>query len=144
VQVMQTPDSVASHLHIPIIRLQQHAIIPFIITQHEHMPPAIIVQRFCTIPAETLSSHTQVIFIPPAHLAIVIVHRGTITMFVPAGVVDGAPIIPAVPAIPIPGIAIPTRSFIIAVDIVSPPRCHILSSRHPARHRHILPSRAPA
>jgi hypothetical protein len=29
VQVMQQPSSVASHLHIPIVRLQQHIIMPF-------------------------------------------------------------------------------------------------------------------
>ena len=34
VQVTQTPISVASHLHMPIIRLQQQAIMPFIIMQH--------------------------------------------------------------------------------------------------------------
>jgi hypothetical protein len=28
VQLMQTPNSVASHLHMPIIRLQQQAILP--------------------------------------------------------------------------------------------------------------------
>jgi len=46
VQVTQTPLSVASHLQIPIKRLQQQAIIPFIIMQQEHIPPAVIVQRF--------------------------------------------------------------------------------------------------
>ena len=47
VQVMQTPSSVISHLHMPIVRLQQQTIMPFIIMQQLHMPPAIIVQRFC-------------------------------------------------------------------------------------------------
>ena len=46
VQVIVQPFSVISHLHMPIIRLQQQAIIPFIIMQQLHMPPAIIVQRF--------------------------------------------------------------------------------------------------
>lgn len=46
VQVMQTPMSIASHLHMPIIRLQQQATMPFIIMQQLHMLPAVIVQRF--------------------------------------------------------------------------------------------------
>ena len=59
VQVTVTPISVGSHLHIPIMRLQQQAIIPFIIMQHEHIPPAIIMHRFCNMPAATESSHVQ-------------------------------------------------------------------------------------
>jgi hypothetical protein len=46
VQVMHTPLSVISHLHMPIMRLQQQTIMPFIITQQLHMPPASIVHRF--------------------------------------------------------------------------------------------------
>jgi hypothetical protein len=46
VQVMQTPSAVASNLHIPIVRLQQQTIIPFIMQQQLHKPPAIMVQRF--------------------------------------------------------------------------------------------------
>ncbi len=117
VQVMQTPMSVASHLHMPIMRLQQQAIIPFIIMQQEHIPPAIMVQRFCSMPAETLSSQVQVIFIPPAHFSKVMVQRGTIIMFMPAGAAAG-PIIPPAPGIPMPGIPIPVRSVIIAVIVV--------------------------
>jgi hypothetical protein len=117
VQVMQTPMSVASHLHMPIIRLQQQAIIPFIIMQQEHIPPAFMVHRFWSIPAATLSSQTQVIFMPPAHFSKVMVHRGTIIMFMPmpAGDVAGAPIIPAAPAMPMPAMPIPGRSVIIPV-----------------------------
>ena len=33
VQVMRTPISVASHLHMAIVRLQQQAVIPFIMQQ---------------------------------------------------------------------------------------------------------------
>jgi hypothetical protein len=46
VHVMQTPSSVISHLHIPIIMLQQQTIMPFIIMQQLHIPPAIMLQRF--------------------------------------------------------------------------------------------------
>ena len=46
VQVMHAPSSVISHLHMPIVMLQQQTIMPFIITQQLHIPPAIMVQRF--------------------------------------------------------------------------------------------------
>jgi hypothetical protein len=128
VQVMQTPMSVASHLHMPIMRLQQQAIIPFIIMQQEHIPPAFMVQRFWSIPAATLSSQVQVIFIPPAHFSKVMVHRGTIIMFMPmpAGDVAGAPIMPAGPPMPMVAMPIPVRSVIIPViwlslPVVAPP-----------------------
>jgi hypothetical protein len=114
VQVTQTPMSVASHLHMPIVKLQQQTIIPFIIMQQLHIPPAIIVQRFCSIPAEALSSQTQVIFIPPLHFSNVILHRGTIVMFVAEGVVAAGPVIP------MPGIPITGRSVIMALIIVHP------------------------
>jgi hypothetical protein len=53
VQVMRTPSAVGSHLHMPMVMLQQQTIMPFIIAQQEHMPPAIMAQRFCSMPAET-------------------------------------------------------------------------------------------
>ena len=46
VQVMQTPSLVISHLHIPVVRLQQHTIVPFIMQQQLHLQLPIIVQRF--------------------------------------------------------------------------------------------------
>jgi hypothetical protein len=89
------------------------------VQQQLSMPPAIIVQRFCTIAAETLSSHEHVIFIPPGHLANVMVQRGTIIMLMPGAAGAWVPIIPVVPGIPvigIPGIAV-VRSIIFAVAI---------------------------
>jgi hypothetical protein len=59
VHVMQQPSAVISHLHMPMTRLQQQTIMPFIIMQQLHMPPASILQRFCIIAAVTLSSQTQ-------------------------------------------------------------------------------------
>jgi hypothetical protein len=114
VQVMQTPFSVVSHLHMPMIRLQQQAIIPFIIMQQLHMPPAIIVQRFCSMPADIASSQVQVIFIPPGHFSIFIVQRGTIIMFVTPGAMVGVPMAPAF-GVPMPVMPIPLRSIIIAL-----------------------------
>jgi hypothetical protein len=100
VQVMQTPMSVASHLHMPIVMLQQQTIMPFIIMQQLHIPPAIMVHRFWSMPAETLSSQTQVTFIPPVHFSKVILQRGTIIMFEAAGVAAAGPGIP-MPVMPI-------------------------------------------
>jgi hypothetical protein len=117
VQVMQTPISVGSHLHMPITRLQQQAIIPFIIMPQLHMPPAIIVQRFWSMPAETVSSQTMVIFMPPAHFSKVILQRGTIAMFMPGADAPAVPIIPDGDAMPMPDI-IPIRSVIIPVIVL--------------------------
>ena len=118
VQVMQTPSSVISHLHMPIVMLQQQTIMPFIIMQQLHIPPAIMVQRFCSIVAVILSSQQQVIFMPPLHLAIVILQRGTIIHCGAAGIV-AVPLIalePMVP-IPIPGMPMPARSIIMVLII---------------------------
>jgi hypothetical protein len=46
VQVRTTPSLLFSHLHMPMVRLQQQTIIPFIIMQQEHIPLAIIMHRF--------------------------------------------------------------------------------------------------
>ena len=119
VHVMQTPSSVGSHLQSPMVMLNPQTIIPFIMQQQLHRPPAIMVQRFWSMPAETLSSQAQTIFMPPLHFSKVIVQRGTIIMFVPAGAVAGVPIIPPAPAMVTPGMPIPGRSIIIAVVILS-------------------------
>jgi hypothetical protein len=114
VQVTQTPSSVGSHLHMAMVRLQQQTIIPFIMQQQLHSPPGIMLQRFWSIVAETLSSHEQVIFIPPAHFLNVIVQRGTITTFIPFGVVAGAPNMPLGFDTGILDIPRPARSIMIA------------------------------
>jgi hypothetical protein len=131
VQVMQTPSSVGSHLHIPIIRLQVQTATPFIIMQQEHIPPASMVHRFWSMPAETLSSHEQVIFMPPLHFSIVIVQRGTIIMFVPPGSVAGVPNMPAPkPAGFIPATPIAVRSIIIELAMTThPPWCLVGSNK---------------
>ena len=78
VQVMVQPLSVGSQVHSPIVRLQQQAIMPFIMQQQEHMPPWSIMHRFCIMLHAMASSHEQVIFIPPVLFSIFIVQRGTI------------------------------------------------------------------
>jgi hypothetical protein len=114
VQVREIPSSVGSHLHIAMVRLQQQTIMPFIMQQQLHSPPGIMLQRFCSMLAETLSSHEQTTFIPPAHFLNVIVQRGTITTFIPFGVVVGAPITPLGFDTGILDIPKPARSIMIA------------------------------
>lgn len=109
VQVRQTPSLVISHLHIPMTRLQQHAIMPFIMTQQLHMPPAIMVHMFWTMLHAILSSHEQVIFMPPVHFSIFMVQRGTIIQFGLVGIAEGV----AMPGVPIPGIPMLDRSIIM-------------------------------
>jgi hypothetical protein len=100
-QVIAHPLSVISHLHMAIVRLQQQTIMPFIIMQQLHMPPAIMVQRFCIMLQVIASSQAQAIFMPPSHFSIFIVQRGIIIMFIPVGIVPGIPM-PVVPMVPVP------------------------------------------
>jgi hypothetical protein len=113
VQVMHTPSLVMSHLHMPMVRLQQEHIMPFIIMQQLHMPPASMVHRFWTMLQAILSSHEQVIFMPPWHFSTLNVQRGTISQF---GTI-GMPAPGAIPGMLMPGIPIPVRSIIIALVI---------------------------
>jgi hypothetical protein len=68
--------------------------------------------------AETLSSQTQTIFIPPVHFLKVMVQRGTINTFMPAAVAAGAPMSAFGFDMGIPGIVIPERSIMIAEVIL--------------------------
>jgi hypothetical protein len=98
---------------MPIVRLQQQTIMPFIIMQQLHMPPASILHRFCTMPQAILSSQEQVIFIPPVHFSILRVQRGTMSQFMTPGMAVVGPAIGApIPGILMPCIAIPARSII--------------------------------
>jgi hypothetical protein len=126
VQVTTHPSFVISVLHIPIIRLQLQQTIPFIMQQHEHMPPASMVHRFCIMARATASSHTHVIFIPPDIFSTVIRQRGTIIMFGAMGAVP-IPGIVDMPGMPMPGIPTPVRSIIIVLVMFSAPLVdHIL------------------
>jgi hypothetical protein len=113
-QVTQTPSLVISHLHMPIVRLQQHTIAPFIMQQQPHLEPPIMLQRFCNMPQAILSSHVHVIFMPPVHFSIFILHCGII-MPVITGEVIG--IVPA-----IPGIIPLVMGFIVAVIMCDSPK----------------------
>jgi hypothetical protein len=117
VQVMTQPSLVISHLHMPIVRLQQQTIMPFIMQQSEHMPPWSIMHRFCIMLQAIGSSQEHMIFMPPLHFSIFMVQRGTMSML---GIIGAAepPIADGVmPGIPMPGIPIPVRSIIIVFVI---------------------------
>jgi len=81
VQVKQTPSLVISHLQLPIVRLQPHIIMPFIMQQQLHMAPAIELHRFCSVEAAILSSQMHMIFMPPVIFSIFILQRGIMAMF---------------------------------------------------------------
>lgn len=137
VQVMQHPSSIISHLHMPIMRLQEQTIMPFIIMQQETMPPASMVQRFCIMEQAILSSQAQLIFIPPGHFSILIVQRGTIIMFMPVGIVEGLPIMPVfMPGMPVVGAVIPIRSIMAVIIVFASFPVRIADSE--ARHRALL------
>jgi hypothetical protein len=108
-QVTVQPSLVISTLHAPMVKLQVQTTIPFIMAQTLHIPPVIIVQRFCIMVQAVASSQVQVIFIPLAVFSIFIMQRGTITMF---GAIVGIPV-PIGMGLPIPVIAV--RSIMIAV-----------------------------
>lgn len=114
VQVTTHPSLVGSHLHIPQVRLQQQTIIPFIVQQTLHIPPAIIAQRFCIMAQAVGSSQVHVILIPPAHFSTFMVQRGTMTMFGAIGPIPGI-----APGMPMPGVVVgmpvAVIGFIIAV-----------------------------
>src|SRR5437868_4614835 len=115
---MHTPSAVISHWHRPMVRLQQHTTMPLSMTQQLHMPPASMVQRFCTMLQAILSSHVQVIFMPPVHFSNLYVQRGTIIKLTPTGMPVGVPVVDVpIPGTPTPGIAMPVRSTIIALDM---------------------------
>jgi hypothetical protein len=117
VQVMTHPSLLMSHLHMPMVRLQQQTIMPFIMQHSEHMPPWSIMQRFCIMLHAIGSSQEQVIFIPPVHFSMVMVQRGTMSMLGIIGAavppIGDAPIV----GMPMPGIPIPVRSIIIVLAI---------------------------
>jgi hypothetical protein len=122
VQVMTHPSLVISTLHLPIVRLQVQQTIPFMTQQQVIIPPCIIMHRFCIIVQDVGSGQTHVIFMPPSHFSIFIVHRGTMSML--AGAIAPMPMpIPGVDGIPvvIPGIIIPVRSPVIVPAMLLPP-----------------------
>jgi hypothetical protein len=108
---MTQPSAVISHLHMPMVRLQQQTIMPFIIMQQLHMPPASMLHRFCIMLQAILSVQVHVTFMPPVHFSNFMVQRGTIIMFMPAGMPGVIPVPMPVP--PIMPVIIAVRSIII-------------------------------
>jgi hypothetical protein len=111
VQVTHMPLGSISHLHMPMVRLQVHMAMPFIIMQQLTMPPAIMLQRFCIMVQAALSSQVQVIFMPPVHFSIFMVQRGIISHCAPVGMLIGA----VMPGEAMPGMLMPVRSIIMLV-----------------------------
>src|SRR5262249_16236301 len=104
---------------MPIVRLQQHTVMPLHMHTQLHMPPWSIVHRFCTMLQAILSSQEQYILKPPVHFSTLKVQRGTIMA---EGKAVGAPTAAVpIPGTPRPGIPIPVRSIIIVPDMVRTP-----------------------
>jgi hypothetical protein len=72
------PISIISNVQAPMVMLQQHIIMPLHMQHIEHMPPAIMLQRFCIIMALVLSSQVQTHIMPLSVFSIFIVQRGII------------------------------------------------------------------
>jgi hypothetical protein len=89
-----------------MVKLQQHTVRPFIMTQHEHMPPASIEHRFCIMLRLIWSSQTHVIFMPPSHFSNFMAQRGTIMLEGIVGVMLGEVMLAG------DMVAIPVRSII--------------------------------
>jgi hypothetical protein len=75
------------------------------------------------MPHATLSSHVQVIFMPPSHFSIFIVQRGTAMALI--GIADGAiPALGIIPVIPMPiavgFIIVPTMVWFLQVRLGPP------------------------
>jgi hypothetical protein len=110
VQVIQTPSLVISQTHLHIVSEQQQTIMPFIMQQQLQAPPMSDMHRFCMVLQATLSSHTQVIFIPPVHFSMVTLQRGTI-------MVDMGDIMLGM-AVPIPGIIEPGIPIVVLIGFI--------------------------
>jgi hypothetical protein len=115
VQVKRTPSLVISHLHMPIVRLQQQTTMPFIMQQQLHIEPAMLVQRLWITPQAIMSVQLQTIFIPPVHFSIFTVQRGTIMVFIP-GMAAG--IIGVMPAGILPNSFEPVFELFISCDLL--------------------------
>ena len=96
---------------------------PFIVHETLHMPPAIILHRFCSVAALISSSQLQVSFMPPAHFSNFIVQRGTIIIDGVDGAISGMPPWGIEPIGPIEPII--ERSNIIVLDMLYPPEGEI-------------------
>jgi hypothetical protein len=119
VQVMQTPSLVISHLHMPIVRLQQQHIMPLHMQQQLHMEPVIMLHRFCIMEHVAASLLLHTIFIPPWHFSIFMVQRGTMSMLAMLGMPGICPGMPPIPGMA--GMPMLVRSIITALVIGSTP-----------------------
>jgi hypothetical protein len=90
VHIIFMPMSIISKVQAPMVMLQQHIIMPLDMQAIEHIPPAIMLQRFCIIMALVLSSQMQVHIMPSSVFTIFMVHRGIIMPIDPMPpIIDG-------------------------------------------------------
>lgn len=119
-QVMQQPSSVVSQRQLHMQRLQLHIIMPFMVQQRVHIPPASDMHMFCIMLVDIASSHSQVIFIPPLQCSSVILQRGTIIPII-GELIIGEPIdMPLIIGLPIMPLIVPAAGIIIVFIIESP------------------------
>jgi hypothetical protein len=78
VQVIFMPISIGSNMQAPMVMLHMQHIMPLHMQAIEHIPPAIMLQRFCIIMALVLSSQTHMQLMPLDVFSIFIVQRGII------------------------------------------------------------------
>jgi len=116
-QLTQIPSAVISYLHMPMVKVQQHTMAPFIMQQQLHLELAIMLHMFCSMEQAILSSQLQTIFMPPVHFSIFMVQRGIIIPAI-AGLMAG---IPALMPIPMPAAIPEVPGFIVDVAIASSP-----------------------
>jgi hypothetical protein len=119
VQVKQTPCLVSVILQLHMQNEHWQIVMPFIMHEQLHRPPAIILHKFCSVAPLISSSQVQVSFMPPAHFSNFIVQRGTIIIEGVAGAIAGMPPWGIEPMLPIEPII--ERSNIIVLDILNSP-----------------------
>jgi hypothetical protein len=90
-QVMHTPSFVGSHVQMPQVRLHWQTQMPLSMHEQLHIPSHSALHRFCNVAHETSSSHEHLIFMPPWHFSIFIVHRGTTHQPLAGGAAAGEP-----------------------------------------------------
>jgi len=60
VQVMHTPLAIVSQVHMPIVKLQQHTMVPFIIMQQLHMLPAMAAHGAASQPFSLFATDAKI------------------------------------------------------------------------------------
>jgi hypothetical protein len=118
--IILQPLSVISIVHMPITRLHEQTIMPFIIMQQLTMPPDIMVHRFWSMLAAMASSQTQVMHMPVLVRSIFMVQRGNIMRLGGIAMPVLAPLIGFTMPAFIIGMPMPIRSIVMLAMIKLP------------------------